>query len=90
TETSPIISFNRMDNIIPGTVGVPLPGVKVKLEEDGEIVVKGRNVMKGYYNKPEATAEAIDSEGWFHTGDLGQFDGDHLKIIGRKKEMIVL
>ncbi|MGL5568894.1 MAG: AMP-binding protein, partial [Cetobacterium sp.] len=90
TETSPIISFNRIDNVIAGTVGTPLPGVKVKLEEDGEIVVKGRNVMKGYYNKPEATAEAIDSEGWFHTGDLGQFDGDHLKIIGRKKEMIVL
>lgn len=90
TETSPIISFNRIDNAIPGTVGTPFPGVKVKLEDDGEIVVKGRNVMKGYYNKPEATAEAIDSEGWFHTGDLGQFDGDHLKIIGRKKEMIVL
>ena len=90
TETSPIITFNRLDNIIPGTVGTALPGVKVKLEEDGEIVVKGRNVMKGYYNKPEATAEAIDKDGWFHTGDLGQFDGDHLKIIGRKKEMIVL
>lgn len=90
TETSPIISFNRPGDIIPGTVGVPLPGVKVKLEEDGEIVVKGRNVMKGYYNKPEATAEAIDKEGWFHTGDLGQFDGDHIRIIGRKKEMIVL
>lgn len=90
TETSPIIAFNRPNNIVPGTVGTPLPGIKVKLEEDGEIVVKGRNVMKGYYNKPEATAEAIDSEGWFHTGDLGEFDGDHLKIIGRKKEMIVL
>ena len=90
TETSPIITFNRLNNIIPGTVGTPLPGIKVKLEEDGEIVVKGRNVMKGYYNKPESTAEAIDSDGWFHTGDLGQFDGDHLKIIGRKKEMIVL
>lgn len=90
TETSPIITFNRLNDIIPGTVGTPLPGVTVKLEEDGEVVVKGRNVMKGYYNKPEATAESIDQEGWFHTGDLGQFDGDHLKIIGRKKEMIVL
>ncbi|WP_432204389.1 AMP-binding protein [Cetobacterium somerae] len=90
TETSPIISFNRLDNNVAGTVGTALPGVKIKLEDDGEIVVKGRNVMKGYYNKPEATAEAIDNEGWFHTGDLGQFDGDHLKIIGRKKEMIVL
>ncbi|MGL5376759.1 MAG: AMP-binding protein [Cetobacterium sp.] len=90
TETSPIISFNRPGDIIPGTVGVTLPGVTVKLAEDGEILVKGRNVMKGYYKKPEATAEVIDKDGWFHTGDLGQFDGDHLKIIGRKKEMIVL
>ncbi|MGL5427908.1 MAG: phosphopantetheine-binding protein, partial [Cetobacterium sp.] len=73
-----------------GTVGVTLPGVTVKLGEDGEILVKGRNVMKGYYKNPEATALAIDKDGWFHTGDLGQFDGDHLKIIGRKKEMIVL
>ncbi|MGL4867350.1 MAG: AMP-dependent synthetase/ligase, partial [Cetobacterium sp.] len=90
TETSPIISFNRPGDIIPGTVGVTLPGVTVKLAEDGEILVKGRNVMKGYYKKPEATAEVIDKDGWFHTGDLSQFDGDHLKIIGRKKEMIVL
>lgn len=90
TETSPIISFNRPNDIIPGTVGITIPGVTVKLENDGEISVKGRNVMKGYYNKPEATAEAIDEDGWFHTGDLGQFDGDHLKIVGRKKEMIVL
>lgn len=90
TETSPIICFNRPNDIIPGTVGITIPGVTVKLETDGEISVKGRNVMKGYYNKPEATAEAIDKDGWFHTGDLGQFDGDHLKIVGRKKEMIVL
>lgn len=90
TETSPVISFNKPDDVIPGTVGTVLPGVKVKLGEDGEILVKGRNVMKGYYNKPEATKEAIDEDGWFHTGDLGEFDGDHLKIVGRKKEMIVL
>lgn len=90
TETSPMIAFNRPGDIIPGTVGVPIPGIEVILAEDGEILVKGRNVMKGYFNKPEATAEVIDKDGWFHTGDLAQFDGNHIRIIGRKKEMIVL
>lgn len=90
TETSPIIAFNRPNNVVSGTVGEVIPDVEVKIEKDGEIVVKGRNVMKGYYNKPEATKEAIDEEGWFHTGDLGEFVDGNLKIIGRKKEMIVL
>lgn len=90
TETSPIIAFNRPNNIKTGTVGETLPGVEVKIEKDGELIVKGRNVMKGYFNKPEATKEAIDENGWFHTGDLAEFDGDHIRIIGRKKEMIVL
>lgn len=90
TETSPIISFNRPNNVMSGTVGEVLENVEVKIEKDGEIVVRGRNVMKGYYNKPEATKEVIDKEGWFHTGDLGEFSKGHLKIIGRKKEMIVL
>lgn len=90
TETSPIISFNRPGNVLIGSVGEALPGVEVKIAEDGEVIVRGKNVMKGYYNKPEATAEAIDKDGWFHTGDLGELDGKYLKIIGRKKEMIVL
>ncbi|SJZ37352.1 long-chain acyl-CoA synthetase [Cetobacterium ceti] len=90
TETAPIIAFNRPDNICPGTVGEPIPGISVKIADDGEILVKGRNVMKGYYNLPEATESAIDEKGWFHTGDLGQMEGPALKIIGRKKEMIVL
>ncbi|MGL4733004.1 MAG: AMP-binding protein [Fusobacteriaceae bacterium] len=90
TETSPIISFNRPGNIKAGTVGTPISGVEVRIGEDGEILARGQNIMKGYYNKPQATAEVIDSEGWFHTGDMGYFDGEHLVISGRKKEMIVL
>lgn len=90
TETSPIISFNRPNDIKAGTVGVVIPGVTVKIAEDGEVLVTGDNIMKGYYGKPEATAAAIDKDGWFHTGDLGFFDGNHLTISGRKKEMIVL
>jgi long-chain acyl-CoA synthetase len=90
TETAPVITFNRPNQERAGTVGTVIPGVTVRLGEDGEVLVKGRNVMKGYYNKPEATAEMIDKEGWFHTGDLGQLDNGYLTIIGRKKEMIVL
>ncbi|MCK5780222.1 MAG: AMP-binding protein, partial [Psychrilyobacter sp.] len=90
TETSPMLTLTYPDDIVPGSCGVPLEGVEVKINPDREVVVRGANVMKGYYNKPEATAEAIDNEGWFHTGDLGEFKGGHLFIIGRKKEMIVL
>jgi len=90
TETSPGISFNRYnkEDIRIGTVGPILPGVTVKIAEDGEILVKGENVMKGYYKQPEKTAEVIDAEGWFHTGDIGEFiEGRFLKITDRKKEM---
>jgi long-chain acyl-CoA synthetase len=90
TETSPIIAFNKPTNVKAGTVGEIIPDVEVKIAEDGEILVKGTNVMKGYYNNPTATKEVIDENGFFHTGDLGKFDGDHLVIVGRKKEMIVL
>ena len=90
TETSPIIAFNKPTNVKAGTVGEIIPDVEVKIAEDGEILVKGANVMKGYYNNPTATKEVIDENGFFHTGDLGKFDGDHLVIVGRKKEMIVL
>lgn len=90
TETSPIITFNRPNNNVIGSAGQPIPDIEIKIAEDEEVLVRGANVMKGYYNNPKATSEAIDSDGWFHTGDLGKFEGDSLFIIGRKKEMIVL
>jgi long-chain acyl-CoA synthetase len=89
TETSPVISVNCFKKGIKiGTVGTLLENVEVKFAEDGEILVKGPNVMMGYYNLPEKTKEDIDSEGWFHTGDIGQFvDRKFLKITDRKKEI---
>lgn len=90
TETSPVIAVNNYadENIKLGTVGPVIFNVQVKFAEDGEICVKGPNVMMGYYNHPEMTKEVIDSEGWFHTGDIGTMvEGRFLKITDRKKEM---
>jgi long-chain acyl-CoA synthetase len=90
TETSPVIAVNNFDDskIKIGTVGPVINNVQLKFGEDGEICVKGPNVMMGYYNQPALTKEAIDEEGWFHTGDIGQMEeGKFLKITDRKKEM---
>lgn len=90
TETSPVISVNRFDEDGRrfGTVGKVIRNVEVKIAEDGEICCRGSNVMMGYYKRPDLTAECIDAEGWFHTGDIGIWtEGDFLKITDRKKEI---
>jgi long-chain acyl-CoA synthetase len=90
TESSPVIAVNRISplDLRIGTVGPVIDGVTVRIAEDGEILVKGDNVMMGYYNQPEMTKEIIDSEGWLHTGDIGMLEeGRYLKITDRKKEI---
>jgi long-chain acyl-CoA synthetase len=90
TETTAAVAVNLPDDIRIGTVGRPLPGVSVGVAEDGELCFKGGQVMQGYWKNDEATAAAIDADGWFHTGDLGEFDVDgFIKITGRKKEILV-
>lgn len=90
TETTAGSSFNSPTDNKPWTVGIPVKGVEITIAPDGEILIRGRTVMKGYYKLPQETAEAIDSEGWFHTGDIGVFEGHHLRITDRKKDLLVL
>ncbi len=89
TETAPVVTLNHPLRGSSGAVGKPISGVEIKIAEDGEILVRGDNVTSGYYNAPEETRNAFE-DGWFHTGDIGEVDaGGHLRIRGRKKEMIV-
>jgi long-chain acyl-CoA synthetase len=101
SETSPVACFNHADRERkPGSIGTPIAGVEMRVVDDerhelppgaaGEIAIRGHNVMKGYLNRPEATAEAIDADGWFYTGDIGRVDdAGRYYIVDRKKEMII-
>jgi long-chain acyl-CoA synthetase len=91
TETSPVISVNQQDHrgFKIGTVGKIIDGVEIKIGENGEILAKGPNIMQGYYNDPESTDKVLSKDGWFSTGDIGEFEDGFLKITDRKKNILV-
>jgi long-chain acyl-CoA synthetase len=90
TETSPIISANTHEHNIPASVGIPFPGLEIKVSKEDELLVRGPNVMLGYWNNRRATAEVLDQEGWLHTGDKVKIEHGHIFITGRLKEIIVM
>jgi long-chain acyl-CoA synthetase len=89
TEAAPIVSANLIEDNVPDSVGVPLPGIEIKLAGQNELLLRGPNVMLGYWNRPQDTRDAIDAEGWLHTGDQARIMGHHLYITGRLKEILV-
>jgi long-chain acyl-CoA synthetase len=90
TEASPVVTVNHLDNNIPSSIGIPLPGVNVRIGDNDELLVKGPNVMLGFWNNESATAEVMDSDGWLHTGDKARIEGEHVYITGRIKDIVVL
>ncbi len=90
TEAAPVVTGNRLDDNLPDSVGLPLPGVELRLGAGDELLVRGPNVMLGYWQRPDATRAAIDAEGWLHTGDRARIEGGRVYIVGRLKEILVL